>query len=83
MDKRIALIVGATGTLGKAITNNLISKNIQLILVAKNTDRLEKLYDDIKNKALLSPKIIPLDLNHSRSIDKLSLIHISEPTRPY
>ena len=38
MDKRIALIVGATGTLGKAITNNLISKNIQLILVAKNTD---------------------------------------------
>ena len=69
MDKRIALIVGATGTLGKAITNNLISKNIQLILVAKNTDRLEKLYDDIKNKALLSPKIIPLDLNHSRSID--------------
>ena len=71
MDKRIALIVGATGTLGKAITNNLISKNIQLILVAKNTDRLEKLYEDIKNKALLSPKIIPLDLNHSRSIDKL------------
>jgi len=71
MDKRIALIVGATGTLGKAITNNLISKNIQLILVAKNTDRLEKLYDEIKDKALLRPKIIPLDLNHSRSIDKL------------
>ena len=46
MDKRIALIVGATGTLGKAITNNLISKNIQLILVAKNADRLEKLYND-------------------------------------
>ena len=41
MDKRIALIVGATGTLGKAITNNLISKNIQLILVAKNKDRLD------------------------------------------
>ena len=71
MNKRIALIVGATGTMGKAITNNLISKNIQLILVAKNTDRLEKLYDEIKDKALLRPKIIPLDLNHSRSIDKL------------
>ena len=71
MDKRIALIVGATGTLGKAITNNLISKNIQLILVAKNTDRLEKLYNEIKDKALLRPKIVPLDLNHSRSIDKL------------
>ena len=71
MNERIALIVGATGTLGTAITNNLISKNIQLILVAKNTYRLEKLYNDVKDKAVLSPKIIPLDLNHSRSIDKL------------
>lgn len=71
MDKRIALIVGATGTLGEAITNNLIEKNIQLILVAKNTDRLEKVYDKIIDKALLKPIVIPLDLKHGRSIDKL------------
>ena len=71
MVKRIALVVGATGTLGKAITKNLISKNIQLILVANNSDRLEKLYEEIIEKALLRPKIVPLDLNHSRSIDKL------------
>jgi short-subunit dehydrogenase len=70
-DKRIALIVGATGTLGKAIINNLISKNIQLILVAKNIDKLENLYNDIIDSSFLKPLIIPLDLNHGRSIDKL------------
>ena len=71
MDKRIALVVGATGTLGQAITKNLINKNIQLILLAKNTEKLEKIYDEIIDIALFKPKMIPLDLNHGRSVDKL------------
>ncbi len=71
MDKRIALIVGATGTLGTAIINNLSSKNIQLILVAKNTERLENLYSKIIDTSFFKPIIIPLDISHGRSVDKL------------
>ena len=71
MDTRLALIIGATGTLGKAITKKLASKNIQLILVSKNIDKLEELYDEIINISKLKPIIITLDLSHGRSIDKL------------
>lgn len=71
MDTPLALIIGATGTLGKAIIKKLVSKNIQLILVAKNIDKLEELYDEIINISLLKPIIISVDLKHGRSIDKL------------
>ena len=71
MNKRIALVTGATGTLGKAITYSLITKNIELVLVSKDTKKLEILYDDIITTAVFKPTIIPLDLSHGRSIDKL------------
>lgn len=71
MDKRIALIIGATGTIGKEIVENLISKNIKLILVSKNSYKLDKLYNKIIKTALLKPLIMPLDISHGRSIDKL------------
>ena len=44
MNKRIALITGATGTLGKAITHSLINQNIELVLLSKNTKKLEILF---------------------------------------
>ena len=71
MNKRIALITGATGTLGKAITYSLITENIELVLLSKDTKKLEKLYDKIIPTAVFKPTIIPLDLSHGRSIDKL------------
>ena len=33
MNKRIALVTGATGTLGKAITHRLVTKNIELVFI--------------------------------------------------
>lgn len=71
MNTRLALIIGATGTLGKAITKKLASQNIQLILASRNIDKLEKLYEQIINISILKPIIITLDLSHGRSIDKL------------
>ena len=71
MNKRIALVTGATGTLGKAITYSLITKNIEVVLLSKDIKKLEKLYDEIITAAAYKPTIIPLDLSHGRSIDKL------------
>ena len=71
MNTRLALIIGATGTLGKAITKKLASQNIQLILASRNIDKLEKLYEQIINISIFKPIIITIDLSHGRSIDKL------------
>jgi short-subunit dehydrogenase len=71
MNKRIALVTGATGTLGKEITYSLITKNIEVVLLSKDMKKLETLYDEIVTAAVYKPTIIPLDLNHGRSIDKL------------
>ena len=71
MNKRIALITGATGTLGKAIAKTLANKNIKLILVSKDIKKLKKLYNEINKNFKIKPIIIPLDISHGRSIDKL------------
>ena len=71
MNKRIAVITGATGTLGKAITYSLIKKNIKVVLISKDISKLEKLYDEVNTIAVIKPSIIALDLSHGRSIDKL------------
>ena len=71
MNKRIALVTGATGTLGRAITYSLITKNIEVILLSKDIKKLEILYDEVITAAAYKPTIIPLDLSHGRSIDKL------------
>jgi len=71
MNKRIALVTGATGSLGRAITYSLITKNIEVILLSKDIKKLEILYDEVITTAVYRPTIIPLDLSHGRSIDKL------------
>ena len=71
MNKRIALVTGATGTLGKAIINSLITNNIEIVLVSKDIKKLEKLYDEICTIAIHKPSMIPIDLSYGRSIDKL------------
>ena len=71
MNKRIAVVTGATGTLGKAIINSLITNDIEIVLVSKDIKKLEKLYDEIYTIAVHKPSIIPIDLSYARSIDKL------------
>lgn len=48
MDKRIALITGATSGIGEATARLLASKNFKLILCGRRTDRLSKLQDELK-----------------------------------
>lgn len=71
MKKRIALIIGATGTFGSAIAKALAKKNIKLILVSKDLKKLKKLQYEIHKNTKIKPFIIALDLSHGRSIDKL------------
>ena len=42
-------IVGSTGGIGKEVAFNLASKNINLVFVDRNIEKIEKLKSDIKN----------------------------------
>tara|TARA_B100000686_G_C16709899_1_gene928476 strand:+ start:649 stop:1323 length:675 start_codon:yes stop_codon:yes gene_type:complete len=74
MSERIALVFGATGCIGEAICCELAKNKIKLILVGKNTNKLELLDDKIKKINNKNSTLVPLDLSHSRSIDKLGSV---------
>lgn len=62
-----ALITGASSGIGKQISNYLASKNIDLILVARNKESLE----EIKSKTKVDVRVIPLDLQKQDNVFKL------------
>ena len=74
MTKKIALIFGATGCIGEAITYELAKTNIKLVLIGKSISKLEKIDDNLKKLTTTNATLVPLDLSHGRSIDKFSSI---------
>lgn len=64
--KKIVLITGATGGIGKAISRQLSAENNILILVSKNKEKLAKLKLQIASSA-----IFPADFNYPRSIESI------------
>ncbi len=71
MNNNIALIFGATGQLGREITNELSKLNTTLILVGKNQEKLKQINEDIKNNLKKNITLVSTDLSHTRSIEKL------------
>ena len=61
------LITGASSGIGKHMAYYLASKNIDLILVARNTKEMEK----IKENVQVDAKIISLDLTNTKNVFKL------------
>lgn len=62
-----ALITGASSGIGKAMAYELANRNVDLILVARSKDKLEK----IKNDLNVNVKIIVLDLIKEKNVFKL------------
>ena len=80
-DQKIALITGATSPIGGAIAKRLHSDNYKLVLAVNSSfeqgTELSKQFDAVTIAADLSEPDGP------ELLVTLSLIHISEPTRPY
>lgn len=62
-----ALITGASSGIGKAMAYELAKRNVDLILVARSKDKLEKIKDDLN----VNVKIIVLDLIKEKNVFKL------------
>ena len=72
--KKIALIFGATGCFGENISYEMARLNIKLILVGQRIDKLEEIDDNIKKINNITSTLVPLDISHTKSIEKLSPI---------
>lgn len=59
---KVALVTGASRGLGKACAIYLAKLGCEVILMGKNKQRLEAVYDEICEKKYPEPAIMPLDL---------------------
>ena len=87
-----ALITGGSSGIGYEIANDLAARGYNLILISRNEKNLKNCSASLENKYGISVDYIACDLSNKDSVSKiykacqeknLSLIHISEPTRPY
>jgi uncharacterized protein len=63
MKKDYALITGASSGIGLAMAHQLADQGYPLILVARRIDRLEKLAEEIRKRANVDVRVIPMDLS--------------------
>ncbi len=62
-----ALITGASSGIGKNLAYTLANKNIDLIIVARNKEELEKVKDNVK----VNVRVIVMDLQNTKNVYKL------------
>lgn len=60
------LVTGAYGGLGRVAAKTFASHNATVILLGRNVDKLESLYDEIEDAGSPQPAIFPFDLEHAK-----------------
>ena len=65
------LITGATGGIGYEFALIYAQKKYNLVLVARNTQKLQEIKKDFENKHNIEVKIIDLDLSLESSVEKI------------
>jgi len=73
--KRIYLITGASGGLGKIAALALAKQGATVILSGRKEEVLNRLYDEIVDAGYPIPAIIPFDLEQKEEEDYAKLIH--------
>ena len=68
---QVALITGASGGLGAQIALELAKRDVQLILVARNAAKLEKVAAECKSYTSKSVDIYSCDLTQDASVNQL------------
>lgn len=71
-DKRIILVTGASKGIGRATAIELAKQGAHIIAMARSTEALEKLDDEIRQSTGESATLITLDLKDGSSIDRIA-----------
>jgi len=66
-----ALVVGASAGIGEAFARDIAARGVDLVLVARRLDRLERLAADLRGEFKVDVKCIALDLMQDGAVDTL------------
>ena len=69
--KNVAVITGASGGLGEEFAKLFAQDGYNLVLVARNAGKLEKLKDEIEKNYGVRAEILPCDLSKERSAEEV------------
>ncbi len=69
--RKTALITGASGGIGYEFVKIFADKNFDLILVARNINKLEDIKSDIQRKYHVDVETLPMDLSNPSSAQKI------------
>lgn len=70
--KKTALITGASEGIGRALSAEFANAGYDLVLVARNEERLKSLATECESKFGARTTILPIDLSHPTSIEKIA-----------
>ena len=59
-----ALVTGASSGIGEAFARRLAEHGLNLVLVARREDRLQKLAQDLQSRHSVSARVVPIDLSN-------------------
>ena len=71
MNKKYALITGASSGIGEEIARNLASKGFNLVITARRLERLNNLSKDICSQYDVDVRVISADLSEESAVNKI------------
>ncbi|MDR4512568.1 MAG: SDR family oxidoreductase [Nitrososphaeraceae archaeon] len=70
LQNKVAIVTGASGTVGRDISKKLVSEGCKVVLVGKNSKKLKKLVQDLGNK----DNLLPLPSDITKEGDVLNIV---------
>lgn len=78
LDNKVILVTGAGDGIGKAVALAYAQHGATVLLLGRNEDKLEAVYDEIEKNNSPKPAILPLDLAQATAEDYQKLAEIIE-----
>lgn len=69
---RVALVTGAAGGLGRAIAENLADAGADLLLAARNVERLEEVAAPLRERSGRRVEVAPVDIRSREAVEALA-----------